>query len=148
MRDLYGGHWSITGRGVPGAPSPDEDVFLPGRNLILGTHAALLCSERGIPTLALATLRGNPFADNRPEFFASLARTVELATGYALRIVRPYAHLSKAEVIRRTAAFPLEESLSCLQPRGDLHCGACNKCAERQAAFHAAGVADRTRYAA
>src|SRR5215470_7117195 len=32
VADLYGGHWSLTGRGVPGADSPDEAVFLLGRN--------------------------------------------------------------------------------------------------------------------
>src|SRR5262249_12845777 len=32
VRDLYGDHWSITGRGVPGAATPDDAVFLPGRN--------------------------------------------------------------------------------------------------------------------
>src|SRR6516162_10523611 len=32
VADLYGEHWSLTARGVPGADSPDEAVFLPGRN--------------------------------------------------------------------------------------------------------------------
>src|SRR5687767_13413703 len=29
VADLYGPHWSITGRGVPGEDTPDEAVFLP-----------------------------------------------------------------------------------------------------------------------
>src|SRR5258707_1349579 len=32
VRDLYGDHWSLTGDGVPGAETPDEAVYLPGRN--------------------------------------------------------------------------------------------------------------------
>jgi 7-cyano-7-deazaguanine synthase len=42
--------------------------------------------------------------------------------------------------------LPLALTFSCISPRGGLHCGACNKCAERQAAFRAAEMADETRY--
>src|SRR3954454_9168712 len=35
VADVYGPHWSITGVNVPGADSPDEAVFLPGRNVLL-----------------------------------------------------------------------------------------------------------------
>src|SRR5258708_38386891 len=35
VADLYGRHWSLTGCGVPDAASPDEAVFLPGRNVLL-----------------------------------------------------------------------------------------------------------------
>ncbi|MCA9165644.1 MAG: hypothetical protein KDA62_21805, partial [Planctomycetales bacterium] len=34
--DLYDGdHWSLSGRGVPDAKTPDEAVFLPVRNALL-----------------------------------------------------------------------------------------------------------------
>src|ERR1700687_1306135 len=32
IADVYGPHWSITGKDVPDANSADEAVFLPGRN--------------------------------------------------------------------------------------------------------------------
>src|SRR5262245_56540423 len=32
LGDLYGNHWSMSGFGVPDDRSPDEAVFLPGRN--------------------------------------------------------------------------------------------------------------------
>ena len=41
---------------------------------------------------------------------------------------------------------PLELTFSCLAPVGEIHCGRCNKCAERQAAFQAVGQPDRTSY--
>src|SRR5437868_6077463 len=34
LADLYDGHWSVTGRDPPNADSPDEAVFLPGRNAL------------------------------------------------------------------------------------------------------------------
>ena len=35
--------------------------------------------------------------------------------------------------------LPLELTFSCISPLRGLHCGHCNKCAERQAAFRDAG---------
>src|SRR5437870_2635244 len=43
VADLYGDHWSLTGRGVPGADTPDAAVFLPGRNVLLLSKAILWC---------------------------------------------------------------------------------------------------------
>src|SRR5438128_858126 len=39
VTDLYGLHWSLTGENVPDANSPDEAVFLPGRNVLLQAEA-------------------------------------------------------------------------------------------------------------
>ncbi len=35
VTDLYPSHWSLTGRNVPDADTPDQAVFLPGRNVLL-----------------------------------------------------------------------------------------------------------------
>src|SRR5437588_8099944 len=67
--DLYGAHWSVTGLNVPGANSPDEAVFLPGRNLLLVGKALLWCHLHEVPALALGSLGTNPFADASPAFF-------------------------------------------------------------------------------
>ncbi|MCD4728936.1 MAG: 7-cyano-7-deazaguanine synthase, partial [Pirellulales bacterium] len=42
---------------------------------------------------------------------------------------------------------PLELTFSCLSPVAGLHCGRCNKCAERQEAFRSLEMHDPTRYA-
>ena len=42
---------------------------------------------------------------------------------------------------------PLELTFSCIAPVGDLHCGRCNKCFERRAAFRLIDMVDPTRYA-
>src|SRR5262245_17757233 len=34
VNDLYGAHWSLSGVGTLAAGTPDEDVFLPGRNVL------------------------------------------------------------------------------------------------------------------
>lgn len=146
IADVYGDHWSLHGRGAPGAETPDEAVFLPGRNVLLLSKSLLWCHLRGITTLALATLRGNPFPDATPEFFALCTEMINRAVGGAVRVRRPFEGMSKAEVMRLGRNLPLELTLSCLRPDGALHCGACNKCAERRRAFADGGLDDPTDY--
>jgi 7-cyano-7-deazaguanine synthase len=147
LGDLYGDHWSVTGAGVPGAGTPDEAVYLPGRNLLLILKAAVWCRLHGLDRLALGVLGSNPFADASPDFFDRLEGTVEMATGGRVRILRPFADLTKRQVMELGADLPLELTFSCIAPVCGLHCGCCNKCSERKAAFHLAGRADPTRYA-
>ena len=54
VRDLYGDHWSTTGENVPGADTPDDAVFLPGRNVLLLSKSLLWCHLNGVPELAMA----------------------------------------------------------------------------------------------
>jgi 7-cyano-7-deazaguanine synthase len=144
--DLYGRHWSLTGEGVPGADTPDEAVFLPGRNVLLLSKALLWCHLHHVPALALGTLGSNPFPDATEEFFDDFAALVSRAVGGAVRVVRPYANLHKVDVMRRGAGLPLDLTFSCIRPEGGQHCGACNKCAERRRAWAEAGLADPTPY--
>jgi 7-cyano-7-deazaguanine synthase len=147
IETVYGPHWSTTGKDVPDHDSPDGAVFLPGRNLLLLAQAAVWCHLNQVPTIALGLLHGNPFPDSSDAFFAIYEASINSALGGKLRLVRPYRHLSKVEVLRRGRNMPLGETWSCLRPMGGLHCGKCNKCAERQRAFAQAGLADPTRYA-
>jgi 7-cyano-7-deazaguanine synthase len=147
--DLYDhGHWSVAAAAVPDADSPDEAVFLPGRNVLLLSKALIWCHLHGVGELAMAPLASNPFPDATPEFFADFPAVVNRALGGApVQLWLPYARLHKVEVMRRAQNLPLELTFSCIHPRGDHHCGVCNKCAERQRAFRDAGMVDRTVYA-
>ena len=144
IAQVYGEHWSNAGRsGVPGAETADDAVYLPGRNVLLAAKAAVWCRLREVETLAFGILKGNPFPDSTPEFFDGLETTLNVAMSGRLRIIRPYATLSKTDVLARGAELPLELTFSCLNPVGERHCGACNKCAERNAAFSRAGIITR-----
>lgn len=147
VRDLYGDHWSTTGQGIPGAESPDEAVFLPGRNALLLVKAILWCQLHQVPELALAPLASNPFGDASDVFFADFERAMTQAMMKPIRILRPFAQLKKRAVMKLGAHLPLELSFSCIAPRAGNHCGACNKCEERRVAFRDAGLEDRTVYA-
>ena len=148
MRDVYAAtHWAVTGN-APGYHTPDEDVYLPGRNIILLSKSAVFCAAANIGRIVIGTLDHNPFPDATPQFRASIAQTLTLGLAHALQIDAPYASSSKADVIRRGVALgvPFESTLSCMKPVGTVHCGTCSKCRERHDAFLEAGVADPTTY--
>jgi 7-cyano-7-deazaguanine synthase len=156
MRDVYAAnHWAVEGR-PPAYHTPDEDVYLPGRNIVLLSKAGVYCAAARIGRLAIGTLEHNPFPDATPEFRDAMQRALSLGLAHELRLDAPLAGTSKADVIRRGAALgvPFDLTLSCMNPqrRGRstddyLHCGECSKCRERHDAFLEAGVPDTTVYA-
>jgi 7-cyano-7-deazaguanine synthase len=149
MRDVYPDtHWAVTGR-PPAYDTPDEDVYLDGRNIVLLSKAAVLAARLAVARIALGPLAGNPFPDATPEFFRTMARALSLGLGRDIEIATPLAALHKEQVIALGVELgvPLELSMSCMNPRGDRHCGECSKCRERQDAFRDAGVPDQTTYA-
>jgi 7-cyano-7-deazaguanine synthase len=148
MRDVYPPtHWAIRGE-PPGFDTPDEDVYLEGRNVVLLTKAAVFMARAGLARVFIGPLAGNPFPDATPAFFAAMSRALSLGLGTPIEIGAPFAEQHKAEVIAlgRTLGVPLELTLSCMQPAGGLHCGRCSKCRERRDAFREAGVDDPTAY--
>lgn len=149
MRDIYPPtHWAI--RGTPPAyDTPDEDVYLVGRNLVLLSKAGVFCAQRNIDRLALGPLAGNPFPDATAAFFSAMERALSAGLDRAVSIATPLASLHKADVIRigRALGVPMELTLSCMNPQDGGHCGLCSKCRERRDAFDEAGVTDLTTYA-
>jgi 7-cyano-7-deazaguanine synthase len=150
MRDIYPStHWAVVGQ-PPAYDTPDEDVYLEGRNIILIAKAAVFCARRHVTRLSLGPLAGNPFPDATGEFFGSMARAMSLGLAQPLEIAAPLSSLHKEDVIRLglKLGVPLDRTLSCMQPANGRHCGLCSKCRERQDAFREAGVLDRTEYSA
>jgi 7-cyano-7-deazaguanine synthase len=170
MRDVYAAtHWAVEGR-PPGYHTPDEDVYLPGRNIILFSKAAVFCAAARISRIAIGTLAHNPFPDATVEFRAALARSLSLGLDWPIEIAAPFADVEKSAVVARGAPLgvPFADTLSCMnppafalratggkpvetrapsiEPRAVRHCGVCSKCRERHNAFVAAGVADPTEY--
>jgi 7-cyano-7-deazaguanine synthase len=175
MRDVYAPtHWAITGR-PPAYDTPDEDVYLTGRNLVLLTKAGVVASTHRAHRIALGPLAGNPFPDARREFFASMSTSLSLGLDHEITVATPFLDWGKEDVIRRGVELhvPLDLTLSCMNPPppaddlpgsgetsperppaakagpapGPRHCGLCSKCRERRDAFAAAGVADPATYA-
>lgn len=155
MRDVYAAsHWAIRGE-PPAYDTPDEDVYLAGRNLVLLTKAGVIAAKATSHRIALGPLAGNPFPDARPEFFAAMAQALSLGLDHQIDIATPFLHWKKQDVIKRGVELgvPFELTLSCMNPvpgsraSTPRHCGLCSKCRERRDAFAAAGVSDPSPYA-
>lgn len=146
LADLYQNHWSVSGKNVPDAQSPDAAVFLPARNALLIIKAAVWCQLHGIKQVALAPLGTSPFHDARDAFFDNLQAALNCGDMTDIEILRPFTGMTKRHVMELGRHLPLVHTFSCIAPRDGLHCGRCNKCAERQIAFADMGWKDPTDY--
>src|SRR3954463_12527375 len=78
MRDVYHAtHWAVTGS-PPAYHTPDEDVYLPGRNVILLGKAGIFAAIAKLDRIVLGTLDHNPFPDATPAFRDAMARALSL----------------------------------------------------------------------
>ena len=148
MRDVYpAGHWAVRGE-APGFDTPDEDVYIDGRNLVLLAKASVYMARAGLTRVLLGPLAGNPFPDATPEFFAAMARALSLGLDAPIQIETPLATMHKADVIKLglSLGVPFELTLSCMEPKDGWHCGRCSKCRERRDGFLEAGLKDPTQY--
>jgi len=164
MRDVYAAtHWAVRGQ-PPAYHTADEDVYLPGRNIVLLGKAGVYCAAANLDRLVLGTLEHNPFPDATSEFRGAIARALTLGLAHDLRIDAPYSGSSKAQVVARgiELGVPFELTLSCMMPgignresgvgsripnpESPRHCGLCSKCRERHDAFIELGVVDPTEY--
>ena len=153
MRDVYAAtHWALEGK-PPAYHTPDEDVYLPGRNVVLLGKAGVYCAAAGIHRISQGTLGHNPFPDATGKFRAAMGHALSLGLAHDVLVEAPFAELGKADVIRLGAELgvPFDLTLSCMAPGSHqghiVHCGTCSKCRERHDAFVEAGIADRTPYA-
>jgi 7-cyano-7-deazaguanine synthase len=152
MRDVFPEtHWAVRGT-PPSFDTPDEDVFLDGRNVILTSKAGVFIARHARPghtaRLLIGTLAGNPFPDATPEFLDAQGRALSCGLDLPMSVEAPFAAVHKSDVIRRGVELgvPLELTLSCMQPHDGMHCGKCSKCRERRDAFREADLRDPTPY--
>jgi 7-cyano-7-deazaguanine synthase len=148
MRDVYpASHWAVRGE-APGFDTPDEDVYIEGRNIVLLSKTAVYMARARIARVMLGPLAANPFPDASANFFEAMGRALSIGLATPIRIEAPFFEMHKAEVIRlgRDLGVPLELTLSCMQSQEGIHCGRCSKCRERRDAFRDAGGEDPTGY--
>ena len=148
MRDVYPAtHWAVRGE-APGFDTPDEDVYLEGRNVVLLAKASVFMARQRLSRVLMGPLAGNPFPDATPEFFAAMGQALSLGLAAQVTIETPLAAMHKVDVIALGASLgvPFALTLSCMQPVEGEHCGRCSKCRERRDGFLEAGLEDPTVY--
>lgn len=126
-------------------------TVVPNRNAIMLSIAYGIASAKGLDAVAAAFHGGDHFIypDCRPGFVDAFAQMQKHALeGMSdITLYTPFVHVTKADIVEQGAkiSVPFERSWSCYKG-GDIHCGRCGTCVERQEAFALAGVADPTEY--
>ncbi len=127
-------------------------TVVPNRNAIMLSIAYGIASARWLDAVGAAFHGGDHFIypDCRPGFVDSFGAMQKHALeGFSdIALYTPYVHVSKADIAAEGARIgvPFEKSWSCYKG-GEVHCGRCGTCVERQEAFALAGVEDPTVYA-
>ena len=147
-------HWTMSHDEVPDYDAPDETVYIPGRNIVLISLAAIWCSTNNVHQIQIGTLAGNPFPDATPEFRELIAKSNSVGLDHKLTVSAPLSNRHKQDILNKFGnRFPLHLTLTCASPasvnaNAAQHCGACNKCRERHEAYADAGIPDLTTYKA
>lgn len=127
-------------------------TIVPNRNMIMLSIAAGIAVAREARYLAFAAHSGDHYIypDCRPEFIDAFRATLRLAVDSVKpRLLSPFEKKSKAQIVTIGSALiipvPWDITWSCYKG-GDIHCGRCGTCVERQEAFFLAGIHDPTQY--
>ena len=109
-----------------------HESFLPHRNLLLATCAAMQAVSRGIRAIALGVVGGADVAypDTTPLFVRRLRALLRMSTD--VRVLAPFAAKTKDDVARFgwDRGFDYSLTYSCHRQSG-VHCGQCAGCIER-----------------
>ena len=140
-------------------------TYVPMRNTIFLSLAAAYLESRVLHAIEVEGVNGSDVAafvyiapnvldysgypDCRPEFYESMARTLELGSklwteyGVAINVETPIIDMSKAEIVALATRLgaPLDHTWSCYLG-GDVPCGSCDSCILRAKGFAEAGVPD------
>lgn len=130
-----------------------SQTVVPNRNMIMMSIAAGYAVSIGARILATGVHAGDHFIypDCRPEFIGLLDRTIVSANEGFIKgnfeLWTPYIYKSKNDIAADAVRLQVDiaNTWSCYRG-GDIHCGRCGTCVERQEAIASTGIEDPTPY--
>jgi 7-cyano-7-deazaguanine synthase len=129
-----------------------KSTIVPNRNSIMLSCAVGVAVANKIQEVWAAMHAGDHaiYPDCRPEFISSLNATIRFANAWEdpiPQVVTPFIGYTKDMIVQLGAdmGVPYERTWSCYEG-GEIHCGRCGTCVERQEAFALARVDDPTAY--
>jgi 7-cyano-7-deazaguanine synthase len=127
-----------------------KQTVVPFRNGILLSIAAGYAESIGAEGLVIAAHAGDHaiYPDCRETFMKSMGEAIRLGTYAQVEVLRPFIHLTKAQIAARGNELGVDfsQTWSCYKG-GDIHCGTCGTCVERREAFQEARLPDPPPYA-
>jgi 7-cyano-7-deazaguanine synthase len=136
---------------TPGNEEELPSSFVPGRNLIFLSTAAIHAQQQGITNLITGVCQTDysGYPDCRDDFVKSLETTINLAMESKIRIHTPLMFLTKAETVKMMMDLGkiglLADSHTCYEGQRPA-CGKCPSCKLRLKGFEEAGVEDPVGY--
>jgi 7-cyano-7-deazaguanine synthase len=130
-------------------PTFTDSIIVPNRNAILLSVGVALAYSVNAEVVAYGAHASDrrDYPDCREEFIELFQTAIQSATERKILVEAPNIKKSKAEVLLRglELGVPLELTFSCYR-NTTVHCGRCESCRNRKAAFKEAGISDKTVY--
>ena len=126
-----------------------KSTVVPFRNGIMLSIACGIAESNGLSRVFIANHGGDHaiYPDCRSEFIKAMDAAMSAGTYAHINIEAPYTEITKTDIalIRKAIGLDYTETWSCYKG-GNVHCGKCGTCVERQEALRNAGIEDKTEY--
>ena len=126
-----------------------KSTVVPFRNGIMLSIAIGIAESNHLNHVLRANHGGDHtiYPDCRPAFVDAMSAAAQAGTFEDVTIEAPYTNITKADIARHGKQLGIDysETWSCYKG-GEVHCGQCGTCRERQEALREAGIADTTEY--
>ena len=126
-----------------------KSTVVPFRNGIMLSIAIGIAESNHLKHVLMANHGGDHtiYPDCRPAFVDAMSAAAQAGTFEDVTIEAPYTNITKADIARHGKQLGIDysETWSCYKG-GEVHCGQCGTCRERQEARREAGIADTTEY--
>lgn len=152
MGEYFRSDLLLSGGAIPLGEYDESNIrstVVPFRNGIMLSIAAGLAESHNLDEVYIANHFGDHalYPDCRSSFVRPMLEAIEQGTTNSVKLRAPYTHLSKGDIARIGAKLGIDysETWSCYQG-GEVQCGQCTTCRERQDAMREAGIVDPTPY--
>ena len=126
-----------------------KSTVVPYRNGIMLSIACGIAESNGLSRVFIANHGGDHaiYPDCRSEFIKAMDAAMSAGTYAHINIEAPYTEITKTDIalIGKAIGLDYTETWSCYKG-GNVHCGKCGTCVERQEALRNAGIEDKTEY--
>lgn len=126
-----------------------KSTVVPFRNGIMLSIAIGIAESNHLKHVLMANHGGDHtiYPDCRPAFVDAMSAAAQAGTFEDVTIEAPYTNITKADIARHGKQLGIDysETWSCYKG-GEVHCGQCGTCRERQEALREAGISDTTEY--
>ena len=126
-----------------------KSTVVPFRNGIMLSIAIGIAESNNLDQVFIANHGGDHtiYPDCRPEFINAIDAAATAGTYNNVKVVAPYTKITKSDIARigKKLGIDYTETWSCYKG-GEVHCGKCGTCVERNEALAEAGIEDKTIY--